>query len=92
MVTLYFFSSSESVKFFTTHQVTSNVSSFTKYLELFSDFHYISVGLSDVIPLAISDVRPRRKLVYLFVLSLGVLPNEFIALYLLEMHDEPVNR
>jgi len=35
----------------------------------------------------VSDVRLFRKLTYLFVLSLRVLPNEFVASYLPEMHD-----
>jgi len=44
-------------------------------------------GPSDVILLAVSDVR-LRKLIYLFVLSLGALPSEFVALHSSEMHDE----
>jgi len=84
-----FFTSSESVKVFTMdHQVTPSVSSFSEYLELFLDFSHLSVSLSDVIPLAISDVRPPRKLIYLFVLSLGVTPSEYDALHLLVTHDE----
>ena len=57
-------------------------------MKLFPDFGYISVSPSDVIPLAVYDVRPPRKLIYLFVLSLGVLSNEFVVLHLPEMHDE----
>ena len=86
---LTFFSSSESVKFFIiVHRVTSNVSSFSERMELFPDFHHIFVGPSDVIPLAVSDVHPLRKLIYLFILFLGVLPIEIVALHLPEMHDE----
>ena len=78
-----------SVKFFTiVHQVTPCVSFFSEYLELFSDFRHISVSLSDSIPLAVSDVRPPRKCIYLFVLSLGVLPNEFLVLHLPKIHDK----
>jgi len=84
-----FSSSSESMKFFSiVHQVTPSVSSFSNYLELLSDFGHISISSSDVIPLTVSDIRPPREFVYLFVLSLGVLPSEFVALYLPEMHDE----
>ena len=87
------FSSSESVKFFTMiHQVTPNVSSYGKCLELFSDFGNIFVGPNDVIPLTASDVRPPRKHMYLFVLSLGVLPSEFVALHLPGIHDEICRR
>jgi len=83
------FSSGESVELFTMlHQVTPSVSSFSECLELFLDFCYISVGPSDIIPLAISDLCLSRKFIYLFVLSLRVLPSEFVALYLLEMHDD----
>ena len=77
------------VKFFTiVHQVTPNVSSFSEYLKLFPDFHHISVGPNNVITLAISDVCPPRKPLYLFVLSLGDLPSEFIALHLPEIHNK----
>ena len=61
---------------------------FSGCLELFSDFSHISIGHSDVILLAVSDLCPFKKLIYLFVLSLGVLPSELVALYLPEMHDE----
>ena len=54
-------------------------------MELFSDF---LVGSNDVISLAVSDVHPLRKSIYLFVLSLGVFPSEYVALHLPEMHDE----
>jgi len=70
-------------------QVSPSVSSFSEHVELFPDFHHIFIGPSDIIPLAISDVRPpKKKLIYLFILSLGVLPSEFVALHLPEMHDE----
>jgi len=62
---------SESLELFTMiHQVTLNVSSFNECLEFFYVFRHISVGLNDVIPLAVFDVRPPRKLIYLFFLSL----------------------
>ena len=87
VITPNFSSSSELVKFFImTLQVTPSVSYFSECLELFSDFRHISVGPSDVIPLAVSDVCP--KPIYLFILFLGVLPNEFVTLHLPEMHDE----
>ena len=57
MVTLNFFSSSESMKFFTMiYQVTPSVSFFSECLKLFLDFGHTSIGLSDVAPLVISDV------------------------------------
>ena len=65
-----------------------SVSSFINCLELFPDFSHISVSPNDVIPLAVSDVHPLRKPIYLFVLFLGVLPSEFVALHLPKMHDE----
>ena len=66
MVAPQFSSSSESVKFFTmVHHVTPSVSSFSECLELFSDFGHIFVGLNDVIPLAVSAIRPSRKPIYL---------------------------
>ena len=46
------------------------------------------VGPSDVISLAVSDVRPLKKFIYLSVLSLGVLLSEFVVLHLPEMPDE----
>jgi len=59
VITLNFFSFSESVKFFImVPQVTRIVSSFSEYLELFLDFDHISIGPNDVILLAVSDVRP----------------------------------
>ena len=57
---LFFFS--ESMNFFTTvHQVTPSFFSFTQYLELYFDFGHISFGPSEVIPLAVSDVRALRN-------------------------------
>ena len=85
----YFSSSSESVILFTMiHQVTSSVSSFSECLKLLSDFCHIFVDPNDGIQLAVSDTRPSRKHIYLFVLPIGVLPSEFVALHLPEMHDE----
>ena len=63
------FSSSESMKFFiVVHHDTPSVSSFSEYLELFSDFSHIRVDLSDVISLAVSDVCP------------SLLENQYISL------------
>jgi len=47
-------------------QVTPSVSSFIEYLGFFSEFFQISIGPSDVIPLAAFDIRPPKKLIYLF--------------------------
>ena len=69
------------------HQVIPSVSSFSERMELFPDFRHISVGPNDVIPLVVSDVRPPKKPTYFFVLSLGVLPSEFVELRLSEMHE-----
>jgi len=55
------------------HQVTPNVSSFSGYLELIPDFGYIFVGPSDIISVAVSDIRPLRKPIYIFALSLEAL-------------------
>ena len=64
-------------------------------MELFSDFGHVSVGPSDVIPsmillvsLLLVSVRLLRRPIYLFVLFLGVLLSEFVALHLPEMHDK----
>ena len=64
------------------HHNTPSVSSFSEYLELFSDFSQIPVGLSDVIPLAVCDVRLPMKPIYLFFLSLRITPNKSNALHL----------
>ena len=53
----------------------------------FSDSGHIFVGPTDI-PLAVPDVRLPRKYIYLFVLSLRVLPSEFVTLHLSEMHYE----
>jgi len=69
VVALNFSSSSESVKFFTiVYQVTLIIFSFSECLELFPDFNHIYVGSNDVIPLAVFDVHPLRKIISLFVL------------------------
>ena len=47
------------------HQVTPSISSFSKCLELFSDFRHISVGHSDVIPLAVSGVHSKEPYISL---------------------------
>jgi len=90
VVAPYFFSSSESVKLFImAHQITPSVSSFSECLELFFDFHNISVDPSDVILLlATSDVCLPGKPIYLFILLSRVLPSEFVSLHFLKMHDE----
>jgi len=83
-----FSSFNESVKFFNmAHQVTHSISSFSECLELFFDFCYIFVSPSDVLSLAVSDVRPPRTSIYLFVPYLRVL-HEFVTLHFPEMHDE----
>jgi len=46
-------------------QVSPSVSSFSEHVELFPDFHHIFIGPSDIIPLAISDVRPPKKNSYI---------------------------
>ena len=51
-------------------QVTLSVSFFSECLELCSYFRHIFVGPSDVISLAVSDIRHPRKAIYLFVLCL----------------------
>ena len=86
------FSSSELVKFFTiVYQVTPSVFSFSDCLELFSNFDYIFVGFSNVTLLAVSNVYSPRKPIYLFILSLRVLPSEFVALHLFEMMMRFIN-
>ena len=86
------FSCSESIESFTMiHQVTHSVSPFSECLKLFSDFGHISVGPSDVILLVVFDVRPLRKLRYLFVLSLGVLPSGFVAFICLKCMMRSIN-
>ena len=76
-----FFSFRESVKKNSMiHQVIPSVSSFSERMELFPDFRHISVGPNDVIPLVVSDVRPPKKPTYFFVLSLEILPGEFVVL------------
>ena len=41
------------------------IPSVSEYLEFFSEFLHISIGPNDVIPLALSEVRPLRKRVSL---------------------------
>ena len=77
------------MKFFSTApQVTPNVSFLVNVWSYFLTFGHIFVGPSDVISVAVSDVRPPRKLIYLFFLSLRVLLIELVASHLPEMHDE----
>ena len=74
MIALNFSSSSDSVKFCTmVHQVTLSISFFSECLEIFSDFHHISVGPSNVIPLDVFDVRPHRKSIYLIFVFVRIL-------------------
>jgi len=88
VVAPYFYSSSESVEFFTmVHQVTPNVFSFSECLEFCLELLLIYVSPSDVIPLAVFDVHPLKKPIYLF-LSLGVILSESDALHLPVTHDE----
>jgi len=86
------FSSSEPVKLFIMiYQITLSVFSFSDCLELFSNFDYIFVGFSNVTLLAVSNVYSPRKPIYLFILSLRVLPSEFVALHLFEMMMRFIN-
>ena len=67
MITPSVFSSSESLKFFAmVHWVTLSISSLSKCLKFFPEFLQISIGPNDVISLMVFDVRPPRKLIYLF--------------------------
>jgi len=51
------------VKLFTIiDQVTPSVYSFSECLELFLDFRHIFISFSDVILLAVTDVRPRKPI------------------------------
>ena len=70
------------------HQVSSGVSLFSGCLEFSPEFLQISISPTNVIPLAMSEVRLPRKLMSFFPLSLGVEPNESIALHLPVAHDE----
>ena len=93
VIALYFSFSSESVRFFTMiHQVTLSASSFSECLELFPDFFHIFVGPNDAIPLAVFDIGLPEKTIYLFVLSLRVLPSDFVALHLPKCMIRPINR
>jgi len=77
VVTPSIFSSSGSLEFFTmVHQVSPSVSSFSECLELFSEFLQTFVGPRDIISFAVFDVCPPLKPIYLFFLSLGVIPSE----------------
>ena len=60
---------------------------FSDCLEFFPEFFQTSVSPSNVIPLEVFNVRP-RKFIYLIYVCVGVLPSEFVALYLPEMHNE----
>ena len=69
------------------HQVSSDVSSLSGCLEFSPNLLQIYVTPSDVIPLAVSEVRP-RNLMSLFLFSLGVTPSESIAFHLPFAYDE----
>ena len=61
------FSSCESLEFYIMiRQGAPSDSSFNACLEFFTEFRSISIGPSDVISLAMFDVRPLRKSIYLF--------------------------
>ena len=63
-------------------------SSFSVCLKSSPEFLQISISHSDVISLAVSEVRPPRKLMPLFSPSLGVTLCESIALHLTVAYDE----
>jgi len=60
-------------------------------LKNFFEFFQIFVRSSDVIPLVVSEERP-KKLVSLFSPSLGVTPSESIALHLHVAYDETLRQ
>jgi len=68
--------------------ITLSVSSSSECLKFFSEFLQISVDPSNAILLAVFDVHPLRKYIYLFFLSLRVRPSKFDALHVPVMHDE----
>lgn len=48
-------------------QVTHNISFSSKFLEFPTEIHQIPIGSGDVISLAVSDVHPPTKPIYLFL-------------------------
>ena len=42
----------------------------------------------NVIPLEVFNIRPLRKFIRLIFVFVRILPSEFVALHLPEMHDE----
>ena len=50
-------------------------------MKIFLELFQISISSSDVIPLAMFATRPHRKPIYLFFLSLRVIPSESDALH-----------
>ena len=70
------------------HKVNFRVSFFSGCLDFSPKFFQISVVPNNVIPLAMSEVCPLRKLAPLFLLSLGVKHSASIALHLHVPHDE----
>ena len=89
IVTLSVSSPSESLEFLVMlHKVNFGVSSFSGCLDFSHEFLQISVVPKNVIPLAVSEVRPPRKPMPLFPITLGVKPSELIALLLAVAHDE----
>ena len=69
------------------HHVSSSVSFFSGYLEFSPEFLQISVSSTNVIPLAMSEVRLPKIHVFLS-LFLEIDSSESVALHLLVAHDE----
>ena len=79
---------SESLEFFVMlYQVSSGVSSFNRCMKFSPKLLQISVGSSDAILLAVSEVSSPRKLMSLFLPSLGVTYSESITLHLPDAYD-----
>ena len=70
------------------HQVSSDVSFFSGCLEFSLEFFQSYVSPTNVIPLAMSEVRLLRKAISFFSLYLEVELSGFIALRLRVAHDE----
>ena len=82
-------SSSESLEFLVMlHKINFGVSFFSGCLNFSPQFLQISVVPYNDIPLAISEVRPPRTHMPLFLLFLGVKHSESLALHLSVVHDE----
>jgi len=86
-------SSSKSLEFLAMlHQVSSGLSSFSGCLEFSPEFFQISIGPSDVIPLAVFEACHPRELSSVFPPSFGVTPRELIVLHLPIYMIKPLNR